>query len=172
MDNVPPSIAPRLSESWTTRGLARICKDRRRRLHVSDSCAILTPAPQPPVATKTNRMLKKPASFVLARHWALTDSRPCASMRRLIRRLAHLRGSTYGHGKRACLGRLGRAGKNAYASPQELPAHGTLGTHRLAPVRKRETIYSSSRAPRRRPQTWRSLFFTPWTWLRPRWRPF
>jgi hypothetical protein len=37
------------------------------------------------------------ASFVLiaGRHWALTDSRPCANMRRLIRRLAHLSSSTY-----------------------------------------------------------------------------
>lgn len=33
---------------------------------------------------------KQLANFLLARHWALTDSRPCASMKRLIRRLAHL----------------------------------------------------------------------------------
>jgi hypothetical protein len=39
-------------------------------------------------------MLKKTASFVLASR----------------------RGSTYSHGNRACLGRLGGAGKNVYAS--------------------------------------------------------
>ena len=54
-----------------------------------------------------SRMLKKSSSFVLAslrRHGALTVSRPCANVRRLLRRLAHL---NVRPGKRARLGGLG-----------------------------------------------------------------
>jgi hypothetical protein len=61
-----------------------------------------------------NRMLKMTASFVLARHWALTGTRPphvsaaFTNVTRFIQRVVN-----------------------------------------LAPVRKHETTYSSSRAPRR-----------------------
>jgi hypothetical protein len=51
--------------------------------------------------SKSSRMLKKSASFVLA----------------------SFSSSTYGHGKEACLGRLGVDGRNDVASP---PGHGRL----------------------------------------------
>jgi hypothetical protein len=52
-------------------------------------------------------MLKKSASFVLARHCRLTISAAFTNVTRIILRVVNLRGSTYGHGKRAGLGRLG-----------------------------------------------------------------
>jgi hypothetical protein len=52
---------------------------------------------------------------------------------RVIPRVVNLRGSPYGHGTRACLGRLGMGGKN------EQFASEIRGAHRLAPVRRRKT---------------------------------
>ncbi len=51
-------------------------------------------------------MLKKPASFVLARHCRLTVSAAFTNVTHFIQRVVNLRGSPYGHGHRACLGRL------------------------------------------------------------------
>ena len=56
--------------------------------------------------------------------------------------LASRKASTYPHGKRACLGRRGRAGKNM------TPRFKTLPAHQLAGVRKLDALYSSRRAPR------------------------
>ena len=65
--------------------------------------------------------------------------------------LASLRDSTYGLGQRARLGGLG------------------AGRLRIITPRLKDTAGSP---PRRRPQTWRSLFFAPRTSLRPRWNVF
>jgi hypothetical protein len=51
-------------------------------------------------------MLKMASSFVLARHSRLIHSPAFTNVTRFIQRVVNLRGSTYGHGKRACLGRL------------------------------------------------------------------
>jgi hypothetical protein len=51
-------------------------------------------------------MVKKTASFVLARHGRLTISAAFTSVTRVIQRVVNLRGSPYGHGHRACLGSL------------------------------------------------------------------
>jgi hypothetical protein len=50
----------------------------------------------------------------LGRHWALTVSRPCADLRRLLRRLAHLDVPTWG--KEPVSAGSGWAGKKEYAS--------------------------------------------------------
>jgi hypothetical protein len=55
-------------------------------------------------------MLKKPASFVLARHCRLTISAAFTDVTRLIQRVVNLKGSPYGRGQRVCLGRLGVGG--------------------------------------------------------------
>lgn len=86
-----------------------------------------------------SRMPKKSASGVLAKHCRLTNSAAFANVTLLIRRVANLRSSTYPHGKRACLGRWGWAGKNVTPRSKTLPAHHspacasmTLFTHRVA----------------------------------------
>ncbi len=121
----------------------------------------------------TPLLLKKSASFVLAalrRHWALTVSRPCANLRRLIRRLAHLNVRT---GEKS-LSRQARGGRvkcirfalrncRLTASPARINVRhwaltgsrpyadmrrlGTLPAHRLAGAHKRGALYSSHRAP-------------------------
>jgi hypothetical protein len=55
-------------------------------------------------------MRKKSASGILARHCRLTISTAFTSVVRFIQRVVNLKRSTYGHGKRACLGRLGVGG--------------------------------------------------------------
>jgi hypothetical protein len=55
-------------------------------------------------------MLKKSASLFLARHGRLTVSAAFTSVTRFIQRVVNLGSSTYGHGNRACLGRLGVGG--------------------------------------------------------------
>jgi len=56
------------------------------------------------------RLLTKAASGVLARHCRLTVSAAFTKMTRVIPRVVNLRSSPYGHGTRACLGRLGVGG--------------------------------------------------------------
>ena len=53
---------------------------------------------------------EKSASGVLARHGRLTVSAAFTNVTRVIPRVVNLRGSPYGHGTRACLGRLGVGG--------------------------------------------------------------
>jgi len=55
-------------------------------------------------------MRKKSASGGLARHCRLTISAAFTNVTRVIPRGVNLRGSPYGHGTRACLGRLGVGG--------------------------------------------------------------
>jgi hypothetical protein len=55
-------------------------------------------------------MRKKSATGVLASHCRLTVSAAFTSVTRFIQRVVNLRGSPYGHGARACLGRLGLGG--------------------------------------------------------------
>ena len=60
--------------------------------------------------TPASRLLTKAASGVLARHCRLTGSAAFTNVTRVIPRVVNLRGSPYGHGTRACLGRLGVGG--------------------------------------------------------------
>ena len=53
---------------------------------------------------------EKSASGVLARHGRLTVSAAFTNVTRVIPRVVNLRGSPYGHGTRACLGKLGVGG--------------------------------------------------------------
>jgi len=55
-------------------------------------------------------MRKKSASGVLARHCRLTGSAAFTNVTRVIPCVVNLRVSPYGHGTRACLGRLGVGG--------------------------------------------------------------
>jgi len=55
-------------------------------------------------------MRKKSASGVLAGHCRLTISATFTSVTRVIQRVVNLRGSPYGYGTRACLGRIGVGG--------------------------------------------------------------
>ncbi|TKB86612.1 MAG: hypothetical protein E8D43_07400 [Nitrospira sp.] len=57
-----------------------------------------------------NRLLKKLAGIVLARHCRLTVSTAFTNVTRCIQRVVNLRSSPYGHVHRACLGRLGVGG--------------------------------------------------------------
>ena len=114
-----------------------------------------------------SRVLKKPASIVLARHCRLTISAAFTNVTRLIQRVVNLRGSTYGQGRRACLGRLGRAVKcirfvlrncrltghcqltDSLASATS--RHWALTSplvHTCASSARREPHYSSRRGPR------------------------
>lgn len=74
------------------------------------------------------------ASFVLARHCRLTISVAFTNVTRFNQRVVNLRGSTYRHGNRACLGRLGAGGYEGYASPPRIAA-AALDNHFEHPAR-------------------------------------
>jgi len=88
-------------------------------------------------------MRKKSASGVLARHCRLTISAAFTSVTRFIQRVVNLRSSPYGHGTRACLGRLGVGGYECVRFAAK-----TLPAHRLAGVHRPGAPYSSRRGPR------------------------
>jgi hypothetical protein len=81
-------------------------------------------------------MVKKSASFVLARHCRLTIAAAFTSVTRFIQRVVNLRGSTYGLWEQS-LSRQAQGGRGK-----------NVMIRHLAGVHKRGAHYSSRRGPR------------------------